>query len=65
LDDIDESQADKYLSNDSISAATALLTTTPSNGIIHSSKPSVSSVRQRVRFKSCAGEHQHSHHEHT
>jgi len=61
LDDIDEYQSEKHLSDDSISAATTLLSTTPSNGITHSSKNAASSIRQRVRFKPSEGESQHSH----
>jgi len=61
LDDNDEYQSEKNLSEDSISAATALLSTTPANGIIHSSKNTALSIRQRVRFKPPEGESQHSH----
>jgi hypothetical protein len=61
LDDNDEYQSEKNLSEDSISAATALLSTTPANGIIHSSKNTALSIRQRVRFKPSEGESQHSH----
>ena len=64
LDDNDESQSDKQLSDDTISSATALLSTTPANGIIHSSKTTGLSIRQRVRFKSSDGECQHSHSHH-
>jgi hypothetical protein len=55
LDDNDEYNSEKHLSDDSISAATALLSTTPANGIIHSSKTPVLSIRQRVRFKPSEG----------
>ncbi|CAF1326098.1 unnamed protein product [Adineta steineri] len=71
LDESDEYQAEKYLSPDTISTATALLSTTPANGMINSSKNTGASIRQRVRFKPPEGEcqnlhtHSHSHHEHT
>jgi hypothetical protein len=70
LEDNDDHQSEKRLSDDAISAATGLLSTTPANGIIHSSKNAASSLRQRVRFKPSEGEGQHSHshshhHEHT
>jgi len=61
LDDNDEYQSEKHLSDDSISAATNLLSTTPTNGIIHSSKSPALSIRQRVRFKPSEAESQHSH----
>jgi hypothetical protein len=61
LDDNDEYQSEKHLSDESISTATALLSTTPSNGIIHSSKNPALTIRQRIRFKPSEGECQHSH----
>lgn len=62
LDEIDEFKSKKFLSDESISAATNLLSTTPANGIMNSSKNSTSSVRQRVvHFKPGEGECQHSH----
>lgn len=66
MDDIDEYQREKHLSDDSIATATNLLSTTPANGIIHSSKNPALTIRQRVRFKPSEGEsqHSHSHHEH-
>ena len=42
----------KHLSDETISSATALLSKTPANGIIHSSKSPISTIRHRVRFKS-------------
>jgi hypothetical protein len=48
----DEDESDKHLSDEAISTATALLSKTPANGIIHSSKNSTSTIRHRVRFKS-------------
>jgi hypothetical protein len=68
LEDNDDHQSEKRLSDDSISAATTLLSTTPANSIIHSSKNAALSLRQRVRFKPSEGEcqhsHSHSHHHH-
>jgi hypothetical protein len=68
LEDNDDHQSEKHLSDDSISAATTLLSTTPANSIIHSSKNAALSLRQRVRFKPSEGEcqhsHSHSHHHH-
>jgi len=66
FDDNDEYQSEQHLSDDSISTATALLSTTPGNGIINSSKTPTLSIRQRVRFKPLEGElqHSHSHHHH-
>ncbi|CAF3207018.1 unnamed protein product [Rotaria sp. Silwood2] len=59
LDDNDEYQSRKHLSDESISAATALLSTAPANGIVHSSKNTPLSIRQRVQFKPCEDECQH------
>ncbi len=61
MEDNDDQQSEKGLSDDSISAATTLLSTTPADGIIHSSKNTALSLRQRVRFKPSEGESQHSH----
>jgi hypothetical protein len=64
LDENDEYQTEKHLSEDSISTATALLSTTPTNSIIQSSKNTTVSLRQRVRFKPSEDEAQHSHSHH-
>jgi hypothetical protein len=48
----DEDESDKHLSDEAISSATALLSKTPANSIIHSSKNPTSPIRHRVRFKS-------------
>ncbi|CAF0753639.1 unnamed protein product [Adineta ricciae] len=61
LDEHDDCQAAKHLSDESKSEVTSLLSTTPSNGILHSCKNTGASVRQRVRFKAPEGECQHSH----
>ncbi|UJR27088.1 hypothetical protein I4U23_008389 [Adineta vaga] len=67
LDESEDYQSDKPLSDETISTATSLLSTDPSNGIIQSCKNTGSSVRQRVRFQSSEGEcqHSHPHHHHT
>ena len=72
LDEHDDCQAAEHLSDGSKSEATSLLSTTASNGILHSCKNTEASVRQRVRFKAPEGEcqqshshsHSHSHHHH-
>ena len=49
----DEDESEKHLSDETILIATALLSKTPTNSIMHSSKnPSSTTVRHRVRFKS-------------
>jgi hypothetical protein len=48
----DEDESYKHLSDETISTATALLSKTPANSIIHSSKNATSTIRHRVRFKS-------------
>lgn len=70
MDDNDEYQTEKPLSDDSISQATNLLSSTPTNGIINSPKNPSALIRQRVRFRPSEGEcqhghsHAHSHHHH-
>ncbi|CAF4526149.1 unnamed protein product, partial [Rotaria sp. Silwood2] len=48
----DDDEPEKHLSEETISTATALLSKTPRNSIIHSSKQTTSSVRHRVHFES-------------
>ncbi|CAF4953990.1 unnamed protein product, partial [Rotaria sp. Silwood1] len=50
--DNDDDEPEKHLSDETISTATALLSKTPRNSIIHSSKHSTSNVRHRVHFES-------------
>lgn len=48
----DDDESEKHLSDETISTATALLSKSPTNSIIHSSKHATSTIRHRVRFKS-------------
>ncbi len=50
--DNDDDESEKHLSDEAISTATALLSKTPANSIIHSSKNPTPTIRHRVRFKS-------------
>jgi len=47
----DDDDSNNHLSEETISSATALLSTSPANGIIHSSSKT-STIRHRVRFQS-------------
>ncbi|CAF1054040.1 unnamed protein product [Rotaria sordida] len=58
-----DDETEKHLSDETISTATALLSKTPRNSIIHSSKHLTSNVRHRVHFET-VDEYNHLHSEH-